>query len=150
MGNASELLGYKKQEKLYTKNKKTGRYEEYREPQPPFDNVRYRKYVYGKKTIYEPISMCLESDLEEGVWVVTKNRYGRSFVNGRYMLDCFLCLKASDIQPVSLAKLGGMEKLADWLCCNWERIPKGESVYNLCRAIVGILMGYNENEKDGK
>lgn len=146
MAHESKTLDFHKPPTLYTKNEK-GRYEVYKDPEPPFDNVLYRKYVRGKKTYYEPVSMCLEKDLDEGVWVVTKHIYGKSYANGKYLNDCFLCLKASDIQDVSLAKLGGMDKLADWLCHNWDRLPQGKSQYDLARAIVGILMEYESKNK---
>ena len=71
-----------KEQQLYVKNDK-GRYEPYKEPEPPFDNALYRKYTYGKKTYYKPVSMGVEHDLGEGVWVVTKHTYGKSFSNGK-------------------------------------------------------------------
>ena len=124
---------------LYIKNEK-GRYEPYREPEPPYDNCLYRKV--GKK--YEPTSMCVTRDLEEGVWVVTKHVYGKSVSSGMYLRDCFMCQKASDIQEVSLAELGGLDKLADWLCTHWGEVPRDKSVYDICRGIVGILRRYKE------
>lgn len=133
---------------LYYKDEK-GRYREYQEPEPPFANALYRKVVRGKKTYYEPISMLIDRDLGEGVWVVVKNIYGKSYSNGKYLNDCFMCLKASDIQETPLSKLGGMDKLADWLCHNWDKLPKDKSRADLCRAIVGVLFQYenrNENE----
>lgn len=135
------------EEKLFYKE--NGRYKPYREPEPPFDNVLYRKVLRGKKVIYEPQSMCSDKGLEEGVWVVTKLIYGKSYSNGKYLYDCFMCLKASDIQDVQLSKLGGMNKLADYLSCNWDKLPKNKSQYDLCRAIVGLLFQY-EKEKDEK
>ena len=135
-------------QKLYIKLP-NGRYQAYREPEPPFDNVLYRKVLRGKKVIYEPQSMCSDKGLEEGVWVVTKLIYGKSYSNGKYLYDCFMCLKASDIQDVQLSKLGGMNKLADYLSCNWDKLPKNKSQYDLCRAIVGLLFQY-EKEKDEK
>lgn len=132
--------------KLYIKKDK-GRYEPYVEPEPPFNNVLYRKYTYGKKTYYTPISMCIGKDLDEGVWVVVKHTYGKSYSTGRYLRDMFMCEKASDIQEVSLAKLGGMDKLADHLCHHLDDIPKDLSKYDKCRAIVGLLFKY-ENKKE--
>ena len=131
--------------KLYYKDEK-GRYREYQEPEPPFDNALYRKYVYGKKVYYKPVSMSIEKDLDEGVWVITKHTYGKSYSTGRYLRDCFMCQKASDIQEMPLSKLGGMDKLADWLCHNWDKLPKDKSQYDLCRSIVGVLFQYeNQN-----
>lgn len=132
--------------KLYVKNEK-GRYEPYREPEPPYNNVLYRKVKRGNKTVYVPQSMRLSYEIDEGVWVVVKNIYGKSYTNGKYLNDCFMCLKASDIQDVSLAKLGGMEKLADYLSFRWGDLPRNVSQADLCRAIVGILFQY-EKEKD--
>lgn len=132
--------------KLYVKNEK-GRYEPYREPEPPYDNVLYRKVMRGNKTVYIPQSMRLSKEIEEGVWVVVKNTYGKSYTSGKYLNDCFMCLKASDIQDVSLAKLGGMEKLANYLSFRWGDLPRNVSQADLCRAIVGILFEY-EKERD--
>lgn len=124
-------------QKLYVKNEK-GRYVPYQEQEPPYDNCLYRKV--GKK--YEPWSMRIGDDLAEGVWVVTKQCYGRSYKSGKYLRDMFMCQKASDIQDVSLATLGGMDKLADWLYTNWDKLPKDVSQYDLCRAIVAVLFEY--------
>ena len=126
-------------QKLYVKNAK-GRYEEYREPVQEYDNKLYRKV--GKK--YEPCSMRITEDLPEGVWVVTKHKCGKSFASGKYLYENFMCMKAGDIQDVSLAKFGGMDKLADYLCHNWDKLPKNSSQYELCQAIVGILFNYNK------
>lgn len=126
-------------QKLYVKNEK-GRYEEYREPVQEYDNKLYRKI--GKK--YEPYCMRITEDLPEGVWVVTKHKCGKSFASGKYLYENFMCMKAGDIQDVSLAKLGGMDKVADYLCSNWDKLPKNKSQYELCQAIVGLLFNYNK------
>lgn len=52
---------------LYTKNSK-GRYEEYRIPEHDISNTLYGK-VNGR---YEPVCMRIFHELDEGVWVVTK------------------------------------------------------------------------------
>lgn len=132
-------------QKLYVKLP-NGRYAPYKEPEPPFDNVLYRKFVRGNKVCYYPISMRLEKELDEGVWVVTKQLYGKSYTSGMYLRDLFMCQKASDIQEVSLAKLGGMDKLADYLGRNYDKIDFTKSKHDICRAIVGVLFNY-ENEK---
>ena len=148
MEDVSKKFAFHKPPTLYTKNEK-GRYEVYKAPEPPFDNVLYRKYVFGKKVYYKPVSMCIEKDLGEGVWVVTKHTYSKSYASARYLNDCFLCWKASDIQETPLSKLGGMDKLADWLYHNWDKLPKGKTTYELCHAIVGLLFQY-ENDKNAK
>ena len=134
--------------KLYIKNEK-GRYEEYKEPPSPYSNCLYRRIKIGKKVTYEPCSMLMTDDLGEGVWVVVKHIGSKSITSGLYMRDMYMCQKASDIQDVSLAKLGGMERLADYLSNHWNELPTNTSTYDLCRAIVGMLFKY-EKEKDGK
>ena len=135
--------------KLYVKNEK-GRYEPYREPEPPYNNVLYRKVKHGNKTVYVPQSMSLSDEIGEGVWVVIKNTYGKSYTSGKYLNDCFMCLKASDIQEVSLAKLGGMERLAHHLSAHWSELPRDVSQYELCHAIVGLLFEYEKEKENGK
>lgn len=137
----------KEKKKLYYKNEK-GRYVEYVEQEPPYDNALFRRVRHGSKYSYEPTSMLLTSDLPEGVWVVMKHVYGKSVTNGMYLRDMFMCQKASDIQDVSLSKLGGMDKLADWLLHNYDKIPQFISRYDLCRAIVGILFDYENKGKE--
>lgn len=132
--------------KLYVKNEK-GRYVPYQEPVQEYDNKLYRKNVHGKKVVYEPCSMCMTNDLGEGVWVVIKHRGSKSITSGKYMYENFMCFKASDIQEVSLAKLGGMERFAHHLSAHWGDLPKNVSQYELCRAIVGLLLEY-EKERD--
>ena len=130
-------------QKLYIKNER-GRYEEYQEPIQEHDNKLYRKV--GKK--YVPCSMLMTDDLPEGVWVVTKHQSHKSIVNGKYLLEEYMCLKASDIQDVSLAKLGGMERLSEHLSSHWDELPKKTSQYDLCKAIVGLLLKYEKENKD--
>ena len=130
-------------QKLYIKNEK-GRYEEYVEPVQEYDNKLYRKV--GKK--YEPCSMLMTNDLGEGVWVVTKHYGCRQISNGKYMLKNFQCYKASDIQDVSLAKLGGMNKLAHYLSQHWNELPRDTSPYGLCQAIVGMLFNYEKDKEE--
>ena len=110
-------------QKLYVKLP-NGRYEEYREPVQEYDNKLYRKVVRGNKAYYEPCSMLMTNDLPEGVWVVVKHKGSKSISSGKYMLENYMCLKTGDIQDVSLAKLGGMEKLAHHLSQHWNELPK--------------------------
>ena len=124
-----------------------GRYEKYKEPEPPLDNKLYRKFVYGKKVVYEPCSMCLTNDLPEGVWVVVKHKGSKSVTSGKYMYENYMCMKSGDIQDVSLAKLGGMERLAHHLSQHWDELPRNRSQYDLCRAIVGLLFDYEKEKK---
>lgn len=130
---------------LYVKNEK-GRYVEYVEPVQEYDNKLYRKI--GHK--YEPCSMLMTNDLPEGVWVVVKHYGSKSITNGKYMLEKYMCLKSGDIQDVSLAKLGGMERLAHYLSQHWDEISRNVSTYDLCRHIVGTLFNYEKEKENGK
>lgn len=133
-----------KQPQLYIKNDK-GRYVPYVEPQQERDNKLYRKE--GNR--YVPCSMLMTDDLPEGVWVVTKHPGGRSITNGKYLYERYGCYKASDIQDVPLATLGGLERLAHTLSSHWSELPRDTSQYDLCRAIVGLLYKYQQPEKTG-
>jgi hypothetical protein len=62
------------------------------------------------------------------------------------MLENYMCLKAGDIQEMSLAELGGMERLAHYLSQHWNELQKDWSQYDLCRAIVGLLFQYNKDK----
>ena len=133
-------------QKLYVKLP-NGRYEEYREPVQEYDNKLYRKVVRGNKAYYEPCSMLMTNDLPEGVWVVVKHKGSKSISNGKYLLENYMCLKASDIQDTPLSKLGGMEKLAHHLSQHWNELPRDWSQYDLCRAIVGLLFQYEKDKR---
>ena len=137
-------------QQLYTKNSK-GRYEPYRDLEPPFGNVLYRKVRHGNRVEYEPHSMSITTDLPEGVWVVTRNTYGYYAVaSGQYLRDCFQCSKASDIQDFNLAELGGMDKLAHYLHYHRNEIT-GNSTYERCCSIVKLIRDYaKEQERENR
>lgn len=130
-----------KRQKLYIKNEK-GRYVEYEEPM--FDNALYRRV--GKK--YVPCSMaeCANS-WGEGVYAVTKNEFGQGITSAKYLKEIFSACRCGDIEKVSIAKLGGMEKLANHLMCHWGDI-KGTSVFEQCASIVSILLDYENQVKN--
>lgn len=136
-------------QKLYIKLP-NGRYEEYREPKrPETDNALYRRV--GKR--YEPVQMVMEAvSWQEGVFVVTKNRseiQPDSWTSGEYLQEIFKLYKCGDIENVSIAKLGGMQKLADHLMRHWDDVS-GTSQYERCASIVAILMNYENQKEDGK
>lgn len=130
-------------EKLYIKDK-SGWYKEYHEPVQEYDNKLYRRVVNGGKVSYRPCSMLITDDLPEGVWVVAKHYGSKSITNGKYLYENYMCMKAGNLQDVSLAKLGTMEKYAHYLSQHLDEIPKDKSQYDLCRAIVGLLFKYEE------
>jgi hypothetical protein len=127
-----------KKQKLYIKNDK-GRYEEYHEPIVE-DNALYRKV--GNK--YIPCQM-MDASLgwSEGVYVVLNN--GCHITSAKYLEKIFSTYKCSNIEKCSIAKLGGMEELVDYLCKHHDEIT-GNSLYERCASIVGILFNY-EKEK---
>lgn len=130
---------------LYIKNS-NGRYEPYIEPErPQIDNALYRRV--GKR--YEPVRMQLEChSWQEGVFVVTRNRSAlqpNSWTSAEYLQKIFKLYKAGDIENVSIAKLGGMQKLADYLSRHWNEVS-GVSQYERCASIVAILINYKEGE----
>lgn len=124
-----------------------GRYTEYKEKEPMTDNALYRRV--GKR--YYPVSMQMNCDsLPEGVWVVQKYPYSRQYTNGDYLRDdVFRLYNAGKLEPVSMAKLGSMNKLVDHLAHHFKEIEwNGRSVYDICGDIVSVLFNYeNEEEK---
>lgn len=128
--------------KLYVK-KKNGRYVEYHEPTPVCDNAFYRKI--GKR--YEPVSMIDAADgWTEGVYAVVKHPMGRQIANASYLREIFSAYHCGDIEKVSVAKLGGMTKLAEHLMHHWNEIG-GNSVYEQCASIVAILMNFDDGKQ---
>lgn len=132
-------------QKLYTKNEKTGRYEEYKEPAPKYDNALYRKV--GKK--YVPYNMYMDNThftWQEGVFAVTKSPGSltpNNWTSAEYLQKIFKLYRCSDIENVSISKLAGMKKLAEHLAYNWDKIS-GDNVYEMAASIVAILMNYEE------
>lgn len=127
--------------KLYYKD--GSRYREYHEPTPVCDNAFYRKV--GKR--YEPVSMIdAANGWNEGVYAVVKHPMGRQIANASYLQEIFKAYRCGDIEKVSIAKLGGMSKLADHLMHHYNDI-KGDSIYERCASIVAILMNYNDDGK---
>lgn len=127
---------------LYVK-KKNGRYVEYHEPTPVCDNAFYRKI--GKR--YEPVSMIDAADgWTEGVYAVVKHPMGRQITNASYLREIFSAYRCGDIEKVSVAKLGGMTKLAEHLMHHWNEVG-GNSVYEQCASIVAILMNFDDGKQ---
>lgn len=131
--------------KLYIKNDK-GRYEEYREPErPERDNALYQRI--GKR--YVPVQMHIEChSWQEGVFCVTKcgsSLQPDSWTSAEYLQEIFKLYRCGDIENVSIARLGGMQKLADHLMRHWGEID-GANVYERAASIVAILMNYKEQD----
>lgn len=127
---------------LYVK-KKNGRYVEYHEPTTVCDNAFYRKI--GKR--YEPVSMIDAADgWTEVVYAVVKHPMGRQIANASYLREIFSAYRCGDIEKVSVAKLGGMTKLAEHLMHHWNEVG-GNSVYEQCASIVAILMNFDDGKQ---
>ena len=127
---------------LYVK-KKNGRYVEYHEHTPVLDNALYRKI--GKR--YEPVSMIdAANGWTEGVYAVVKHPMGRQITNASYLREIFSAYRCGDIEKVSVAKLGGMTKLAEHLMHHWNEVG-GNSVYEQCASIVAILMNFDDGKQ---
>lgn len=132
--------------KLYIK-KENGRYEEYIEPKKPVakeDNAYYvkRNGRYIADGWYGP-----NHALPEGVWIVTKNKNSSGYINADYAEQIYNVHMASGLEEITLAKLGGLEKLTKYLCDNFKNI-KGDSIYEKCASIVGILARYKKENDD--
>ena len=116
---------------------------EYHEPTPVCDNALYRKI--GKR--YEPVSMIDAADgWTEGVYAVVKHPMGRQISNASYLREIFSAYRCGDIEKVSVAKLGGMTKLAEHLMHHWNEVG-GNSVYEQCASIVAILMNFDDGKQ---
>lgn len=116
-----------------------GRYREWHEPEPPkTDNALYRRV--GRK--YIPVQVHIEcNSWQEGVFVVTKANH--SWSSAEYLQQIFKLYRCGDIENVSIARLGGMKKLADHLAQHWNEI-EGKSTYELASSVVAILMNYEK------
>jgi hypothetical protein len=132
-----------KKPKLYTKEP-NGRYKEYVEIEPKYDNALYRRV--GKR--YEPVSMADTcSALPEGIWVVMRNKYYLQTANSDYLRKVFKLEKTGDIEEMPLSKIGGMTKLGNYLAENWEKVT-GDTQYERCYSIVKILFDYEKQNKE--
>lgn len=126
---------------LYVKNK-NGRYERYREPVEEDDRLYIKK---GKK--YYPWGMELKgSYLQEGVWVVTRNKYSWGVANGKYLKEAFELHKCSNLEKLglNLAQLGTLKELCDEA---FEMNCEGKSAYDAFYARVSYILNKLEDGK---
>lgn len=127
---------------LYVKNSK-GRYEEYKIPEHDISNTLYSK-VNGR---YEPACMCLNHELDEGVWVVTKRPSVCGVIRGTYLRESFHLDKASDIERFPLSKMGHIQKVAERII-DELRLGKTDTRFmtsnELVKLVVGLVYKYNE------
>lgn len=127
---------------LYIKNNK-GRYERYKMPELDVSNTYYKR-INGK---YEPVSIMLASELDEGVWVVTRHRSSTEYISGRYLRECFHLDKAADIEKFPLSKMGHINKVAGRIIdeLHFENTDIRPMTNNeLVKAVVGLVYKFNE------
>ena len=132
----------KKIPKLYVKNNK-GRYEEYKIPEHDISNTLYGK-INGR---YEPVSMRIYHELDEGVWVVTKRPSVCGVIRGTYLRESFHLDKAADIERFSLSKMGHIKKVAERIIDELRLGNTDTRVMTndeLVKLVVGLVYKYNE------
>ncbi len=132
----------KKISQLYVKNSK-GRYEEYKIPERDISNTLYSK-VNGR---YEPACMCLNHELDEGVWVVTKQPSICSVIRGTYLRESFHLDKAADIERFPLSKMGHIKKVTERIIDELRLGNTDTRVMTnneLIKLVVGLVYKYNE------
>lgn len=132
----------KKIPKLYTKNNK-GRYEEYKIPELDVSKSLYCK-INGH---YQPVSMCMQNELQEGVWVVTRHRSGTEYIRGTYLRECFHLDKASDIERFPLSRMAHINKVCHRIIGELKlgnTDSKPMTNYELIKAVVGLVYKINE------
>lgn len=132
----------KKIPKLYVKNNK-GRYEEYKIPEYDISNTLYGK-INGR---YEPVSMRIYHELDEGVWVVTKRPSVCGVIRGTYLRESFHLDKAADIERFSLSKMGHIKKVAERIIDELRLGNTDTRVMTndeLVKLVVGLVYKYNE------
>ena len=133
----------KKIPQLYVKNSK-GRYEEYKIPERDISNTLYDK-VNGR---YEPVCMriCCH-ELDEGVWVVTKQPSICSVIRGTYLRESFHLEKAADIERFPLSKMGHIKKVTERIIDELRLGNTDTRVMTnneLVKLVVGLVYKYNE------
>lgn len=109
-----------KKQKLYIKNDK-GRYEEYKLEKKTDDSNLFFRKINGK---YMPCGRYDHSSMAaEGVWVVLSNlsMCSSQCTSGDYLKELFQIHKVSDIEDVTIAQLGGLEKYYDYVVSEWNK-----------------------------
>lgn len=142
-------------QKLYIKNEK-GRYEEYKPELKTDDcNLFFRK-IKGK---YMPCGRYehIGSMATEGVWVVLSNlsHCSHQMASGDYLKDLFQIQKVSEIEDVTIAQLGGLEKYYDYVASEWDKYYKdymlghewSPSNSDAIHFIIGKVFEFNEKLK---
>ena len=126
--------------KLYIKNDKGG-YEPYSIPEHDIDKTMYRR-INGK---YVPVSMLVDDDIPEGIWVVTSRPSVRSITNGTYLRESFKLDKVANLQRFPMTKIASMKQCVDHILWNERFSIDGKSVHDIVSEVVGMVYKYNED-----
>ena len=126
--------------KLYIKNDK-GRYEPYTIPEHDIDNTMYRR-INGK---YVPVSMLVDDDILEGIWVVTSRPSVRSITNGTYLRESFKLDKVANLHRFPMTKVASMKQCVDHILWNERFSIDGKSVHDIVSEVVGMVYKYNDD-----
>ena len=126
--------------KLYIKNDK-GRYEPYSIPEHDIDKTMYR-CVNGK---YVPVSMLVDDDIPEGIWVVTSRPSVRSITNGTYLRESFKLDKVANLQRFPMTKVASMKQCVDHILWNERFSIDGKSAHDIVSEVVGMVYKYNDD-----
>ena len=126
--------------KLYIKNDK-GMYEPYSIPEHDIDKTMYRR-INGK---YVPVSMLVDDDIPEGIWVVTSRPSVRSITNGTYLRESFKLDKVADLQRFPMTKIASMKQCVDHILWNERFSIDGKSVHDIVSEVVGMVYKCNDD-----
>lgn len=126
--------------KLYIENDK-GKYEPYSIPEHDIDKTMYRR-INGK---YVPVSMLVDDDIPEGVWVVTSRPSVRSITNGTYLRESFKLDKVADLQRFPMTRIACMKKCVDHILYNERFSIDGKSVHDIVSEVVGMVYKYDDD-----
>ena len=144
-----------KKQKLYIKNEK-GRYEDYKPERKTDDyDLCFRK-INGK---YVPCGRHERHEfVGEGVWVVLSNLSTCSIqcASGDYLKDLFQIHKVSEIEKVSIAQLGDLEKYYDYVVSEWNKYYKdymlghewSPSNSDAIHFIIGKVFEYSKTHRE--
>lgn len=100
---------------------------------------------------YEPIGALMADDLlTEGVWVVYRGRGTKSICNAKYMDEIFQLQKCSNLEKLTIAQRGNIEKLCDDAVNDLlgQRLTDYELVRRAVANVVNQLLDNSEKIKD--
>lgn len=91
--------------------------------------------------------MRIFHELDEGVWVVTKQPSICSVIRGTYLRESFHLDKAADIERFPLSKMGHIKKVAERIIDELRLGNTDTRVMTnneLVKLVVGLVYKYNE------